>query len=89
MQTFIDILRVINTFSPLGVAALSIVTLALVVYISFHRNGPLQSLGSNHLGHVQDALDTIAANSRQQLEVLGDIKADIAYVKGKLDQYRY
>ena len=67
--------------TPLGVIAL----LGVVILLLVHKKGPLKTLANNHLEHVQQSLDKIAESSEKQVDLLVDIKADINYVKGKLD----
>lgn len=89
-------LKVLNTLTPLGLAGL----LAVIIYFMVSKTrGPLANLKSNHLHHLQMALDRIAnsndklcvaseqqaAASEKQLDALNDIRSDISFVKGKLD----
>jgi F0F1-type ATP synthase membrane subunit b/b' len=84
LETIITVLKLLNTFSPLGVAALALLVLGAVLYTAFHSNGPIQKIANNHLEHVQDSLDKIAASGERHTELLTDIKVDISFVKGKL-----
>ena len=85
----VTFLSALNALTPLGVAAL----LGVVILLLVHKKGPIKTLANNHLEHVQASLDVIADSSKKhaeisqkQLELLGDIKAEIYYVKAKVDK---
>lgn len=75
-----SLLNILNAMTPLGIIAL----LAVIILLLVHPRGPLRTIKDNHLSHAQDSLERIATNSDKQVEALGEIKADIAWVKGRL-----
>lgn len=80
-EEIVSLLTSLNSLSPLGVIGLLVVVILLMV----HKNGPIKKIANNHLEHVQGTLEKIAESSDKQVDLLVDIKADIAFVKGKLD----
>lgn len=82
LQALAALLQALNALSPLGIIAL----LGVVILLMVHKDGPIQKIANNHLDHAQGTLEDILENGKGQLEVLNDIKADINYVKGKLDR---
>jgi F0F1-type ATP synthase membrane subunit b/b' len=82
MTPLVNLLQILNSLSPLGVIAL----LAVVILLMTHRNGPIKKLANNHLEHVQTSLDAIAKNSERTVELLSECKAELAWLRGKLDR---
>jgi len=89
LSTIESILNLVNAMTPISVAGL----LGVIIFLMVRKKGPIQQIQTNHLLHVQGALDRIvtsndrlAAANDKQLEVLHDIRTDIGYVKGKLDK---
>lgn len=80
LESLTTLLTAVNAMSPIGVIAL----LGVVILLLVHKRGPLRRLTDNHLDHVQASLDRIAESSDKQLDALNDIRADIGFVKGRL-----
>lgn len=81
LEALTALLEVLNKFTPLGVAAI----LGLAIFVFIWKNGPMRKLKDNHLAHVQASLDKIVESGDKQVDLLVDIKTDISFLKGKLD----
>lgn len=88
LETLSSVLLLLNSLTPIGLVGL----LSLIAGLLLHKRGPLRTLTDNHLSHIQQSLDRIAASNEKQVlsswrqEVsLNEIKVDLSFLKGKLD----
>ncbi len=81
LPNLILLFQAANALTPLGICGLLIVVIILMT----HEKGPIKQLTNNHLEHVQMSLDQIVENGKEHNSKLDDIRADISFVKGKLD----
>lgn len=82
MDSIVALFEILNKITPFAVLA----GLIVLVVVFYHPNGPVKTLTDNHLTHMQKSLDKLCDHGEKSLEVLGDIKSDIAYLKGRADR---
>lgn len=79
-----ELLALLNSFSPLGVIAL----LAYIVYLLVAKNGPVRQIRDNHLHglpSMEASLQALAQSAERQEKLLSEIAGGMNYLRGRLN----
>ena len=75
----VELLRVVNEFTPLGIAALALVI--LLYSISNRKN--VNNVRDNHLHEIKELITEVVSSNKRQEDMLQKMNDNIIYIKTK------